>query len=98
MDHLYYDQTGKSSKCDCNINMDHRIKLPADINTNVDYYVRDNMFEAWKPVYKKNSIGVYPVWLKEDEKDQIIAHWEKTGMFGSVVQKIRAAEMTKGIQ
>ena len=41
---------------------------------------------------------VYPVWLSEHEKDQIIAHWEKTGMFSSVVSKIRSVESTKGIR
>jgi len=41
---------------------------------------------------------VYPVWLNEHEKDQIIAHWEKTGMFSSVIKKIRSVESTKGIK
>jgi hypothetical protein len=41
---------------------------------------------------------VFPVWLSEHEKDQIVAHWEKTGMFSSIVRKIRSAESTKGIR
>lgn len=39
---------------------------------------------------------IYPVWFNETEKDQLIAHWEKTGMFSSIVQKLRATEATKG--
>lgn len=41
---------------------------------------------------------IYPVYLTEDEKDQIIAIWEKQGVLGTVVQSIRAAEATKGIR
>lgn len=41
---------------------------------------------------------IYPVYLNEDEKDQIIAIWEKQGILGNVVAKIRAAENTKGIR
>lgn len=46
----------------------------------------------------KSPKAVYPVWLNEAEKDKLIAHWEKTGMFSSVVQKIRSVESTKGIR
>lgn len=39
---------------------------------------------------------IYPVYLDENEKDRIIAYWEKTGNFGSIVKKIRASENFKG--
>lgn len=42
------------------------------------------------------KLDVYPIWLREDEKNALIAHWEKTGMFGSVIDKVRAAESVKG--
>lgn len=39
---------------------------------------------------------IYPIWLDENEKNWIVAHWEKTGVMGSIVQKIRASENLKG--
>lgn len=45
-----------------------------------------------------DPLAIFPVWLNEQEKDQLIAHWEKTGMFPTVIEKIRAAEQTKGIR
>ena len=44
----------------------------------------------------KSPKPVFPVWLNEHEKDQLIAHWEKTGMFKTVIEKIRAVAATKG--
>lgn len=41
---------------------------------------------------------IYPVWLTEQEKDQLIAIWEKQGILGSIVEKIHSAETTKGIR
>lgn len=45
-----------------------------------------------------DPIAIYSVWLNEQEKDQIIAIWEKNGILSSVVEKIRAAEQAKGIR
>ena len=57
-----------------------------------------SVFGDYVKKVSKDPKPVYPVWLSEHEKDQIIAHWEKTGMFSSVVSKIRSVESTKGIR
>lgn len=41
---------------------------------------------------------IYLVYLNESEKDNIIAEWEKSGKFPTIVEKIRTAENTKGIR
>lgn len=41
---------------------------------------------------------IYPVYLTEQEKDTLIAEWEKSGKFPTIIEKIRAAENTKGIK
>ena len=35
---------------------------------------------------------IFPVYLRPEEANQIIAIWEKTGALGSVVTKIRSAQ------
>ena len=47
---------------------------------------------------KEKPKAIFPVWFSELEKDVMIAHWEKTGMFPTIVAKLRAAEVVKGIQ
>ena len=56
-------------------------------------------FEDGSEVFKKESKfkEIYPVWFIEHEKDQLIAHWEKTGMFPTIVAKLRSSESAKGI-
>lgn len=56
------------------------------------------VFADYVKVESGDPRPVFPVWLSEKEKNKLIAHWEKTGMFSSVVQKIRSVEVTKGIR
>ena len=56
-------------------------------------------FEDGTQVFKdrEKPKEIYPVWFSEHEKNQLIAHWEKTGMFPTIVAKLRASESAKGI-
>ena len=47
-------------------------------------------------VNKEKPKSIYPVWFDDKEKNALIANWEKTGMFGSIVKKLHAAEFVKG--
>lgn len=55
-------------------------------------------YENGESVFNITPKNIYPVWLNDAEKDQLIAVWEKTGVFGSIISKIRAAETVKGTQ
>lgn len=102
MTHLHWEQNSKRQICDCDINIDHMDSSTGDHNKGIAYWTRKNMYHPWMPVtiesIKEKNLAIYPVWLKETEKDQLIAHWEKTGMFGSIIEKIHSAENTKGIR
>lgn len=66
------------------------VKFRTDNINTIKTYIEEGAI-----VSDNDSIAVYPIWLNKDEKDQIIAHWEKTGMFGSLIPKIRSSENTK---
>lgn len=53
------------------------------------------VFSSITKKYADSPKDVYPVWLTEHEVDMIIAHWEKTGMFSTIVNKIRSASSIK---
>lgn len=98
MDHLYVDKDGKSEQCNCFLGIDHHDAADELSQGGRMHYTRLTMFHEWELVKKADSIDVFPVWLKEAEKNALIAHWEKTGMFPSIIDKVRAAITTKGIQ
>lgn len=46
----------------------------------------------------KGPTKIFPVWLRQEEIDQINAIFEKQGLLGSVHDKILAAQATQKIQ
>lgn len=50
-------------------------------------------------VQRKDSSELnYPVLLNENEINNLVSHWEKTGLFGSIIIKIRFIERIMGMK
>lgn len=54
-----------------------------------------SVFETLSKKYADPPKDIFPIWLNEHEVNLLIAHWEKTGMFATVINKIHSA---KGIK
>lgn len=92
----------KSMIITCNngmvINTDNKIIALAFWHDGAMVEYSNGNIPVFTDLVKKESESpkpIYPVWLTEHEKNNIIAHWEKTGMFSSIIPKIRAVENTK---
>lgn len=61
-------------------------------------FMSENMVPPVQNPENKGPKKIFPVWLDQNEVDQLEAIYEKTGRLGSVHDKILAAKATQKIQ